>query len=196
MTAATVLNRKSTRNVFIPQYSFRHPGNHPRGNFRIHSRLLQGASIDGAGNLPNGHPNVTNGQVLAMFKEALEKNPNDTTLITKYANFLFDLGRAQEAVEWFAKVVALQPKNADVRTDLATALWNAGQKDKAMTEYQTALSIDPKHMTTLHNLVIVYTEDRNFPAAERTLRQMEEIDPKYQGMDTLKTRLRQLKGSN
>ena len=164
--------------------------------YQVQASMGPAVSPSAGSNLPNGHPNVTNEQVLAMFKEALAKNPNDTTLMTKYANFLFDLGRAPEAVEWFEKVVALQPKNADVRTDLATALWNAGQKDKAMTEYQTALSIDPKHLTTLHNLVIVYTEDRNFPAAERTLKQMEEIDPKYQGLDTLKTRLRELKGSN
>ncbi len=34
-------------------------------------------------NLPNGHPNVSNDHILEMFKEALEKNPNDTTLRRK-----------------------------------------------------------------------------------------------------------------
>src|SRR5262245_50898691 len=71
-----------------------------------------------------GHPNVSNEQLLGMFKEALAKNPNDTTLMTRYANFLFDLGKFNEAVEQFQKVVALQPTNLDVRTDFATALWN------------------------------------------------------------------------
>src|SRR5262245_64254430 len=87
-------------------------------------------------NLPQGHPNVSNEQLLAMFKEALAKNPNDPTLLTRYANFLFDLGKFKEAVETFRKIAALQPTNLDVRTDLATALWNAGQKDQAMAEYQ------------------------------------------------------------
>jgi Flp pilus assembly protein TadD len=146
-------------------------------------------------NLPNGHPNVSNDQLLAMFKQALEKNPNDTTLMTKYANFLFDLGKYPESVEWFQKVVALQPNNLDAKTDLGTALWNAGQKDKAMAEYQNALKIDPKHMSTLHNLVIVHLEERDFAAAEKVLKQMEEIDPKYEGLDPLKKRVRELKGS-
>ncbi|PYR97901.1 MAG: hypothetical protein DMG16_22920 [Acidobacteria bacterium] len=163
--------------------------------YQVQASMAPAVSRSQGSNLPSGHPNVSNEQVLAMFKAALEKNPNDTTLMTKYANFLFDLGRAPEAVEWFQKVVALQPQNADARTDLATALWNAGQKDKAMTEYQTALSIDPKHMATLHNLVIVYTEDRNFPAAEKTLKQMEGLDPKYQGLETLKARLKELEGA-
>src|SRR5215831_72337 len=90
-------------------------------------------------NLPQGHPDVNNEQLLAMFKEALAKNPNDPTLMTRYANFLFDLGRFNEAVDWFGKVVQLQPGNLDTRTDLGTALWNAGQKDKAMSEYQQIL---------------------------------------------------------
>src|ERR1051326_6430561 len=64
------------------------------------------------------HPNVDNNQLLAMFKEALAKNPNDTTLMARYANFLFDLGKFNESVEWFEKVLAVQPDNLDVRTDL------------------------------------------------------------------------------
>ena len=145
-------------------------------------------------NLPQGHPNVNNDQLLAMFKEALEKNPNDTTLMTRYANFLFDLGRFNEAVEWFGKVVQLQPNNLDTRTDLGTALWNAGQKDKAMAEYRQILKVDPKHMATLHNLVIVHLEERDAAAAEQVLKQMEAIDPKYEGLEPLKKRLQELRG--
>src|SRR5256714_7185519 len=100
-----------------------------------------------------GHPDVNNGQLLAMFKEALAKNPNDTTLMTRYANFLFDMGKFSEAVEWFQKVLAVEPTNLDTRTDLGTALWNAGKKDQAMAEYQRILQADPNHMATLHNLV-------------------------------------------
>jgi Flp pilus assembly protein TadD len=141
-----------------------------------------------------GHPDVNNGQLLAMFKEALAKNPNDTTLMTRYANFLFDMGKFTEAVDWFQKVLALQPGNLDVRTDLGTALYNAGQKEKAMAEYQAALKVDPKHITTLHNLVIVDLEERNIPAAEQVLKQMEEIDPKYDGLEPLRKRLAEVKG--
>ena len=144
---------------------------------------------------PAGHPNVSPDQILAMFKEALAKNPNDTTLMTKYANFLFETGKFSEAVTWFEKVVALQPNSPDAKTDFGTALWNAGEKDKAMVQYQAALKIDPKHMPTLHNLAIVYEEDHKFPEAEKTLKQMEAIDPKYEGLDTLRKRLDQLKAS-
>src|SRR3989441_8947931 len=140
-----------------------------------------------------GHPNVNNEQLLAMFKDALAKNPNDTTLMTRYANFLFDLGKFNESVAWFEKVLAIQPDNLDVRTDLGTALWNAGQKEKGMAEYQQNLKVNPNHMATLHNLVIVRLEERDFPAAEQVLRQMEQIDPKYEGLEPLKKRLAEVK---
>lgn len=160
------------------------------------SQPAQGQAIQspqGSANLPQGHPNVSNEQLAGMFKDALQKNPNDTTLMTRYANFLFDLGRFSEAVEMFKKVVAQQPGNLDVRTDLGTAQWNAGDKDAAMATYQQILKTEPKHMATLHNLVIAYLEDRNTPAAEQTLKQMEQIDPKYEGMDSLKKRLAEVK---
>ncbi len=144
--------------------------------------------------MPQVGPSTQNEKLQAMFKEALAKNPNDPTLMMRYANYLFDLGRFNEAVEWFQKVVAMQPNNLDVRTDLGTALWNAGQKGKAMAEYQSILKADPKHMATLHNLVIVHLEERNSAAADQVLKQMEEIDPKYEGLEPLKKRLAEIKG--
>jgi len=48
-------------------------------------------------------------------------------------------------------------------------------------------------MPTLHNLVIVHFEERDLAAAERVVRQMESIDPKYEGLEPLKKRLSELK---
>src|SRR5437867_1968555 len=161
--------------------------------YQVQSSMPRSAPVSQSSNLPQNHPDVSNEQLLAMFKEALDKNPNDSTLMTRYANFLFDLRRFNEAVQWFQKVLAAQPNNLDARTDLATALWNAGQKDQAMAEYQQTLKVDPKHMATLHNLVIVHLEERDFPAAEQTLKQMEQIDPKYEGLEPLKKRLAEVR---
>ena len=163
--------------------------------YQVQSSMPRSAPRSQGSNLPQNHPEVNNEQLLTMFKEALDKNPNDPALMTKYANFLFDLGRFNEAVQWFQKALASQPNSPDVRTDLGTALWNAGQKEQAMAEYQQALKIDPKHMATLHNLVIVHLEERDLAAAEKTLKQMEEIDPKYEGLEPLKKRLAEVKGA-
>jgi Tfp pilus assembly protein PilF len=156
-------------------------------------RMVPAASSGGS-NLPEGHPNLSPEEVRRRVEAELAKNPNNTQIMTLYANFLFDRGKFDEAVQWFEKAIAVQPSNLDIRTDMATALWNSGQKDKAMAEYQRILQVDPKHISTLHNLVIVHLEERNFPAAERILKQLEGIDPKYEGLASLKKRLEESKG--
>jgi Flp pilus assembly protein TadD len=153
-------------------------------------RSVPSASNSGT---PAGHPNVDREELLAMFKEALAKSPNNPELMTRYANFLFDLGRFNEAVDWFRKAIAIEPNNLGFRTDLGTALWSAGKKDEAMAEYQQILEIDPKNMATLHNIVIVHFEERNAAAAEQVLKQMESIDPSYEGLSALRSRLAELR---
>jgi tetratricopeptide (TPR) repeat protein len=161
--------------------------------YQAHRSVPRTAPGAQSSNLPQGHPDVSNDELLTMFKQALEKNPNNPELMTKYANFLFDLGRFNESVEWFGKVAAIQPDNLDVRTDLATALWNAGQREKAMAEYEGILRSDPKHIATLHNLAIVHFGERDFAAAERVIQRIEAADPNYEGLQSLKNRLAELK---
>jgi tetratricopeptide (TPR) repeat protein len=160
--------------------------------YQVQSSMPRTLTSTQSGGAPQGHPDVNDEQLQAMVKEALDKNPNDTTLMTRYANFLFDRQRFPEAIEWFRKAIAIEPTNLDYRTDLATALWSAGQKDQAMAEYRQILQIDPKHMATLHNVVIVYLEDRNVAEAERAIRQIEAIDPSYEGLKPLRQRLSEL----
>src|SRR6516164_4275931 len=107
--------------------------------YQVQAGMPRTVAAASESNLPQGHPNVSNDQLLAMFKEALQKNPNDTMLMTRYANFLFDTGKFSEAADWFHKVSMQQPDNLDVLTDLGTALWNAGKKDEAMGTYRQIL---------------------------------------------------------
>src|SRR5438034_9288514 len=77
--------------------------------YQVQASMGPAVSPSASSNLPNGHPNVTTAQVLALLKAALEKNPNDTKLITTSATSLCHLGRATQAVEGFLTFVALQP---------------------------------------------------------------------------------------
>ena len=105
------------------------------------------------------HPEVSNEQVLAMFKEALERNPNDTTLMTRYGGFLFQIGRYNEAVIWFEKVLELQPANDDVR------------------------------IAMLHGRILVALANGDHRAAGKSLKEMEKVDPEYAGLESLKKQL-------
>ena len=75
----------------------------------------QQASQTGA---PAGHPNVTPEQLLEMFKVALEKNPNEPELRSRYGSFLFNLGRFQESAESLQKSLELRPNHLQTMEDL------------------------------------------------------------------------------
>lgn len=67
---------------------------------------------------PPNHPNVTPEQLLEMFKVALEKNPNEPELRSRYGSFLFNLGRFQESVESLQKSLELRPNHLQTMEDL------------------------------------------------------------------------------
>jgi Flp pilus assembly protein TadD len=147
-----------------------------------------------ATNVPENHPQVTEEQMLALFKEALEKNPNEPELMTRYANYLFDQRKFGEAAEWYRKVLSIQPDNLNVRTDMATTLWNMGDTKGATAEYEAAHRLDPKHVPTLHNLVVAHMDGTgDLQKAEELLRQLETLDPNYSGLPALQVRLQERK---
>ena len=140
--------------------------------------------------MPQDHPDVTRDQMMALFKEALEKSPQDTALLTRYGNFLFTVEDFPGAVDAYQKVLSIEPGNQNVRTDMGTALWNLGDRARALAEYEKSLEIDPKHMNTLHTLFLVQVEGRHdLQAAAEMLRRMEEADPKYASLPELRRQL-------
>jgi tetratricopeptide (TPR) repeat protein len=70
---------------------------------------------------PPNHPNVTPEQLLEMFKVALQKNPNEPELHSRYASFLFNLGRFQESVESFQKSLELRPNHVQTMENMFNA---------------------------------------------------------------------------
>ncbi len=138
---------------------------------------------------PQNHPDVTPDQMVELFKQAIEKNPDEPELMTKYADFLFTQRKFAEAAEWYKKVLALEPANLNVRTDMATALWNMGDTKGATVEYEAAIKIDPNHVPTIHNLVVAHMDgDGDLQKAAALLKRIEELDPKYSALPGLQVK--------
>ena len=134
--------------------------------------------------------------------------------VGEYWNLIHKDNNYPRAYDFFTQLAAAHPSSADVLGSEGSAIggylgWlhtngfaqHADQQflaslySKAHDAFEKALKIDPKHMATLHNLVIVHLEERDFPAAEQVLKQMEQIDPKYEGLEPLKKRLAEVKGA-
>jgi cytochrome c-type biogenesis protein CcmH/NrfG len=138
---------------------------------------------------PQGHPDVSNDQVLAMFKEQIAKNPTNVELLSRYGDFLSDIGQFQEAVDAYKKALALDPKNLNAQTFMGTALWNLGKKDEAIAIYQKSLQADPNHMATLYYLALVDMDHNDMKAAADKVARMEKQDPTQPILKELKQRL-------
>jgi tetratricopeptide (TPR) repeat protein len=93
--------------------------------------------------------------------EQLEADPNNAGLLTELGNLYYDNQQYPRAIEYYNRVLLLQPANTNVRTDLGTAYWYLGDADAAIAEFNKSLSFDPTKVDTLFNLGIVQLKGKN-----------------------------------
>ena len=141
------------------------------------------------GALPANHPEVNDAQMLAALKKAAEDSPTEPKVLSRYANELFQLGRMEESADWYAKVVALTPKDTDVRALYGAVLWRIGRKADAKTQLQTAVTQDPKHVPSLHGLTIIAIDSKDMAMAKQLVQRIEKSDPAYDGLSDLKKKV-------
>src|SRR4051812_20272502 len=145
-------------------------------------------TLQGSGQ--QSHPDVSNEQVMAMFKQQLERDPNNVEVLTRYADFLSDSEHFQEAADTYAKVLKIQPNNLDAQTFMGTALWNLGRRDEAVAAYEKALKADPNHLPSLYYMAMVDLDLRkDVNAASEKLAKMEKIDPSQPALKELRDRI-------
>jgi len=147
------------------------------------------------GEVPAGHPAVNNDQMLAAMEKAVEKDPSSPDVVGRYAMALFDAGRVEDAEKWFAKAVELAPKSADARSMYGAALWRLGKKDAAEIQLEATLKLDPANIPSLHGLVLLNLEKRDFTKADQLITKIESVEPSYPQLADLKSRLQAARGA-
>jgi cytochrome c-type biogenesis protein CcmH/NrfG len=85
----------------------------------------------------------------------LKADPKDVDALNKTALTYKSAHQFEEAITYFQKALAIDPKNVPIRTDMASCLYYTGNVDGAISELKTSLSYDPKHAGTLMNLGII-----------------------------------------
>jgi len=99
--------------------------------------------------------------MVAPMSAAVKAHPNDTDALIVLANFYYDHKMFSNAIEYYQRAIALDPKNVDVRTDLGTSYLYLGTDDKAVAEFEKALRIQPDYPQTLMNLGIARMDRLN-----------------------------------
>lgn len=95
---------------------------------------------------------------LEQIANQAPKNPEGWIML---GNALMDSNRFAEAVDAYAKALALDPKNTNVMVDMGTCLKNSGRPQQAIEEYKKALKIDPTHINANRNMGVVLAFDLN-----------------------------------
>jgi tetratricopeptide (TPR) repeat protein len=76
---------------------------------------------------------------------------NSTQDILNKANVLQDLQKYDEALQYYDKVLAIDPKDIDALYDKASVLEDLERYDEALQYYDKVLAIDPKDIDAMNN---------------------------------------------
>src|ERR1019366_10524617 len=140
--------------------------------------------------LPEGHPSVDTAAVVKQMGEMAAKNPKDSEVRLKLANFLYDQKQYAQSIEWYHQALEIDPKDVNARTDLGTAYFYSGHPHEALAEYRKALEIDPKHEATLMNSIVVNMDGtHDLAAAQKAWDQLNKVNPSNSNLAGLKTKI-------
>jgi tetratricopeptide (TPR) repeat protein len=93
---------------------------------------------------------------IGMWKDVVEKLPENDRGHASYGNDLITAGRVSEAGPHFAEAVRLAPNNGYWRSNLGTWLLGQGQVDAAVFELERSRELLPEYGLTLQNLGSAY----------------------------------------
>jgi predicted TPR repeat methyltransferase len=101
----------------------------------------------------------------AVLVALLAEQPGNVTAWYRLGNVRGEQGRDKEAIDCFARAVALDPAHAKSWNNLGTANQRLGHGDEALSAYRTALDRDPELFEPYLNLGRLYGDRGDLAAA-------------------------------
>ncbi|HEY2546640.1 MAG TPA: tetratricopeptide repeat protein [Candidatus Acidoferrum sp.] len=101
----------------------------------------------------------------AEYKRAIELQPNFAAAHHRYAWFLSDLGRHDQALQEIRRAQDLDPTSIVVQTNLGRVLYRARRYDESIVELRKAELLDPNRMFTHIFLGMAYDARGSCPEA-------------------------------
>jgi TolB-like protein/predicted Ser/Thr protein kinase len=94
------------------------------------------------------------------FKEAIRLNPNSVSARLRFAEYLFDFQRAQEAHEQLERARELDPLSIEISFLLAAESFFARDFDRAIERLQKTILMDPNNALVYRLLAAVYYQKK------------------------------------
>ena len=98
---------------------------------------------------------------MAELEQAVNNNPNDTSALKSYADYLSASHKMNEAISYYEKILKIDPKRSDVYFALALIYYNKQDFVKCEEVNVKVLSYDPKNQMALYNIGAVAATQGN-----------------------------------
>ena len=128
-------------------------------------------------------------KAIEFYTKGVNLNPQNAPASIVLANAYFDTQKFEDAERFYVKALEIDPKNVNARTDLGATFVERPSPDfaRAISEFRRALEVDPKSGPALYYLAIAQLRKGDRNESEKTLAELERINPQSE----LVTRLRQ-----
>ena len=138
-----------------------------------------------------------------ILQRAHESAPKDFDVLLRLANTLYllaqngDPSRMKESRAYLEKAAALRPDDADTRASIGLTYFHDKPPDPraAAREYRKALALNPRHEFSLQNLSAALIESGELAEAEKTLAELERVNPRNEELPNLRASLTQRKNA-
>ena len=142
--------------------------------------------------------------VVRILKRAHEADAKNLTTTTMLGDALYlqaqttgETKHLAEARAYYRQALAQKPGEAYVHTSLGLTYFSDKPSDPraAIREYRKALEINPRHEATLQSMVAALAAADEIGEAEKSLRQLEEVNPSNPELANLRAQIAQRKNA-
>ncbi|MBZ5497618.1 MAG: tetratricopeptide repeat protein [Acidobacteriia bacterium] len=117
---------------------------------------------------------------IEQFKKALEKAPEQPTVLANLADAYFKNNQNQESVDAYQKAIAANPTDAALLTNLGVVLGKMGKTAESKDAFQKAANLDPANAAqNFYNLGATLVNSGQPKEAAEAFRQAIKADPNY-----------------
>jgi len=89
---------------------------------------------------------------MTILKNEVEENPSDTTKLLEYADLLSAAHKQKDAIEYYQKILSINPNRIDVLFSLSFIYYTLGDLNKSEEETKRILAIEPENTDAKYNL--------------------------------------------
>ena len=113
----------------------------------------------------------------ALYREALERSPNDADLLHFHGVLLHQRGRSTEAIKSIRRALRIEPNYIDAHNNLGNVLKELGRLREATREYRQVLALDETNAGAHNNLATSLRRLEQFEESITEYKHALELEP-------------------